>query len=196
MVKMTDDKKITVDTDSKIIMINEINEETTKVFTEQFFQIQNSGQEVIPIFINSYGGNVEDLMAMVDLIKSTNLVVCTIALGKAYSAGAVLLSSGTKGFRFVSPRSTIMLHNISGGVVGQLDEMITSTKEAKRMDGIIFELLDENCGKEKGYFKKLLKTKPNTDFFMSPKEAVRHSLADKVKVPTFSLDVNINFFIS
>lgn len=191
-----DNNHMTIDIDNRIIIVNEIDTESTTKFINQFCEIQNSGQEIIPIYINSYGGCVEDVLGMVDLIKSSNSVVATIALGKAMSAGAVLLSAGTNGFRFISPHSTIMIHDISAWNGGKMNDILINTKELTRLDNVLFSVLDQNCNKKSGYFKNLLKNKEHADIYMSPKDAIKHSLADKIRIPNFSVNINVDFVIS
>ena len=68
--------------------------------------------EEITIYINSNGGDVFAFLNMYDIINLISAPVRTVCLGKAYSAGALLLASGTKGRRFAWKHSSIMIHQV------------------------------------------------------------------------------------
>ena len=79
----------------------------------------STGQKVIPVVIDSYGGQVYSLMSMIAAIESAELPVATIVEGKAMSCGAVLLSFGEQGMRFADPHATVMIHDVSSGGYGK-----------------------------------------------------------------------------
>ena len=66
-----------------IITVNKFNEDAVKKFRTDMNMAVNSGQSVIPVVIDSYGGQVYSLMAMVSMIKACPLPVATIIQGKA-----------------------------------------------------------------------------------------------------------------
>ena len=78
-----------------IVTVHEFTEQSVLKFNEQMCYAQNSGQKVIPIEIDSYGGQVYSLMAMISSIKSSRVPIATIVQGKAMSCGAILASFGS-----------------------------------------------------------------------------------------------------
>ena len=82
-----------------IIRVNKFDEDSAKKFAAEMAQAHNTGQEVIPIVIDSYGGQVYSLMSMIAAIKDAELPVATIVEGKAMSCGAVLFSFGREIFK-------------------------------------------------------------------------------------------------
>ena len=56
-------------------------------------------------------------------MKFINSDVSTIGMGMCASMGAFLLSSGSKGKRFVLPNTEVMIHQPLGGVKGQATEI-------------------------------------------------------------------------
>ena len=75
-----------------IIRVNKFDEKSAKEFQHQMAQAHNTGQKVIPIVIDSYGGQVYSLMAMISAIKHSEIPIATIVEGKAMSCGAILFS--------------------------------------------------------------------------------------------------------
>ena len=99
----------------------------------------STGQEVVPVIIESYGGAVYSLMAMLDTIKSCPVPVATIIKGKAMSCGSILAAAGTKGFRFISPLSTMMIHEVATGDWAKIAEFKATAAQADALNNILFK---------------------------------------------------------
>ena len=180
----------------KVVTVNKFNEEAAAKFSTDMEKAVNTGQPIIPIVIDSFGGHVYSLLAMVDVIKNCPIPVATVAVGKAMSCGAVLLSCGDEDFRFISPNATVMIHDVSNYPGGKLEEIKADVKEAERMDTIIFKLMDSNCGQKSGYFKKLVHSHGHADWFLTPKDVVKHNLANSIKIPGFEVRVGMEVSFS
>jgi len=178
-----------------IIRVNKFDEEAAKKFQQEVAAAHNTGQKVIPVVIDSYGGQVYSLMAMISAIKHSEIPVATIVEGKAMSCGAVLLTFGEDGMRFADPDATIMIHDVSSGGFGKVEEIKASAKEADRLDEKIFTMMARNCGKKDDYFKKKVFSKKHADWFMDATEAKKHGMVNQIRVPklNISVDVNIDF---
>ena len=70
------------------------------------------------LYINSPGGSVTAGMAIYDTMQYVQPDVGTVAMGMAASMGQFLLSSGTKGKRFATPHTRILMHQPLGGISG------------------------------------------------------------------------------
>ena len=77
-----------------IIRLTKFDEASAKAFSSAVMKAQNTGQPVLPIIIDSYGGQVYSLMSMISDIKHSRIPVATIVQGKAMSCGAILFSFG------------------------------------------------------------------------------------------------------
>ena len=64
-----------------IVKVNKFTEESAKRFHQDMAMAHNSGQKVIPIVIDSYGGQVYSLMSMISAIQAAELPVATIVEG-------------------------------------------------------------------------------------------------------------------
>ena len=64
-----------------IITVNKFDEKSAKEFQQQMAQAHNTGQKIIPVVIDSYGGQVYSLMSMISAIKHAELPVATIVEG-------------------------------------------------------------------------------------------------------------------
>lgn len=169
-----------------------ITEDVAANFANDWHAATNSGQPVIPIMIDTLGGDVYAALAIADLIKTAEVPVATIVCGKAMSAGAFILSCGTEGFRFASPNSTLMIHEASiSGMEGKFQDIQIESNELSRVNKSLLEQQSLNCGKPKDYFEKFLKKKKNVDFYMTPEEAIKHGLINEIRLPEMNIKVDI-----
>ncbi len=72
----------------------------------------------IRFWINSPGGSVPAMLAIMDTMRAIPNDVVTIAIGMAASAGQFLLTAGTPGKRLALPHARILMHQGSAGIGG------------------------------------------------------------------------------
>lgn len=181
----------------KVILVNEFTEASSKQFYTDMCEAENNYQDIIPIFIDSYGGEVYSLLSMIDCIKSSQKTIATIAISKSMSCGAILLSHGKNGYRFASPSSSILIHDVSKWSSGKISELKADSKEAERLNDLIYNMLDRNCGQKDGYFKDIVHENNHADWYLTSEEARQHNLVNHICVPHFkalvSYDLKFEF---
>jgi ATP-dependent Clp protease, protease subunit len=176
-----------------VIRVNKFDEESATKFTDDMAKAHNTGQSIIPIVIDSYGGQVYSLMSMVTEIQNSRIPVATIVEGKAMSCGAMLFGMGNIGHRYVGQNATVMIHDVSSGMWGKIEEIKADVKEAERLQNTIFRMLAKHCGhKDEDYFMKLIHNRGHADWFLTPKKVVKHKVADYIGVPEFRVNVNVD----
>jgi len=178
-----------------IVTVNKFDEESAKEFRNKVALAHNTGQKIIPVVIDSYGGQVYSLMSMISTIKNSELPIATIVQGKAMSCGAILFSFGKEGYRFVDPNSTVMIHDVSAGQLGKVEEVKASAKESDRLNKIVYNMMAQNCGKADDYFLKLVDKKKHADWFLDANEAKKHGLANHLRVPKISVNLDVNIVL-
>jgi ATP-dependent Clp protease protease subunit len=111
----------------RIIFLGEdVNPHTANLIVAQLLFLQSEDpKKDIFLYINSPGGSVYDGMAIYDTMQHIKCDVQTVGIGLQASMGAFLLSSGTKGKRFVLPHSKIMIHQPSSGTRGKVTWKLT-----------------------------------------------------------------------
>ena len=175
-----------------IIRVRSFTEAAAKEFSSLMMRAHNTGQTVIPIIIDSYGGQVYSLMSMISDIKNSRLPVATIVQGKAMSCGAILFSFGQEGMRYMDEDSTVMIHDVSSMGWGKVEEIKADAAEAERLNKKIFHMMAKNCGKNKKYFLDLIHEKGHADWYLDSDECLEHNLTNKVEVPTMNVDVSVS----
>jgi len=160
-----------------IFLGEEVNEHTANLVVAQLLHLAyEDPKKDISIYINSPGGSVYDGLAIYDTMQYIKPDVVTIGIGLQASMGAFLLSSGTKGKRFVLPNSRVMIHQPSSGTQGRVTDQEISLRESLRVKELLNEILAKNTG------QKLAKIKDDVerDFWMNAKEAIDYGIVDKI----------------
>jgi len=174
-----------------IVRVNKFDEDAAKKFDQEVARAHNTGQKIIPVVIDSYGGQVYSLMSMISAIKHAELPVATIIEGKAMSCGAILFSFGEEGLRFMDPNATIMIHDVSSMEFGKVEELKANTKETDRLNSIVYTMMARNCGKKDDYFMKIVDKKKHADWFLDANEAKKYGLANQLRVPKITVAINV-----
>ena len=174
-----------------IIRVNKFDESSAKSFFEQMSKAHNTGQPVVPIVIDSYGGQVYSLMSMISDIKHSDLPVATIVQGKAMSCGALLFSFGKEGSRYMDPHATVMIHDVASMNRGKVEEIKAAAGESDRLNKKLYQMMAKNCKKSKNYFLNLIHEKGHADWFLDADSCIEHNLANHLYVPNLNISVNV-----
>lgn len=185
-------KEIELRKQPMMIRVNKFDEESARKFAAEMGQAHNTGQDIIPVIIDSYGGQVYSLMSMISAIKHAELPVATIVEGKAMSCGAILFSFGSDGYRFMDPDATLMIHDVSSMDWGKVEELKAGAYEADRLNEKVYKMMAQNCGKKDDYFMKIVDKKKHADWFLDAEEAKKHNLAQHLRVPKLAIKVSVD----
>lgn len=190
--------KINIDNKLEIIHIVDFDEGSLCQFSDGYTNALNSKSKILPIEIDSYGGEVDVLNGMLSYIedfKAKGGIVMTYCGSKAMSCGSVLLAAGSKGYRFLSPRAHVMIHEVAGVEFGKLNDQKNGIKHTEVLNTELFAYLDKAAEKEPGYFETLCTKNKNADVFLTAKQCIEHGLADEVRIPNLVADISINYKI-
>lgn len=160
-----------------IFLGEEVNEHTANIVVAQMLYLAYDDPTAdISLYINSPGGSVYDGMAIYDTMNLVKPDVATYGIGLQASMGAFLLSSGTKGKRYVLPHAKVMIHQPSSGTRGKVTDMEIDLRESLEVKEMLAKILAKNTG------QKLSKVKIDMerDYWMSPTEAKNYGLVDEV----------------
>jgi ATP-dependent Clp protease protease subunit len=176
-----------------VIRVRKFDETAAKEFADQMSKAQSTGQPIVPIIIDSYGGQVYSLMSMISDIRHSKLPVATIAQGKAMSCGALLFSFGTEGYRYMDPDATLMIHDVSSLKWGKVEEIKASAEETERLNKKVYQMMAKNCGHPKNYFLDVIHSKGHADWYVDAREAKKHNLANYLRVPEMRIEAEVSF---
>lgn len=160
-----------------IFLGDQVNEATANLVVAQLIHLAyEDSKKDIKLYINSPGGAVYDGLAIYDTIQFIKPDVQTIGIGLQASMGAFLLSSGTKGKRFVLPNSRIMIHQPHGGAQGQITDQEITLREGLFLKNRLNEILAKNTGQKLSKIEQDMER----DFWMGAEEAKKYGLIDEV----------------
>jgi ATP-dependent Clp protease protease subunit len=154
-----------------------VNDRMSVVVQAQLlFLSQQDPKKTITMHVDSPGGSVKSGLSMVDVMNYIPNPIQTINTGMAASMGSVLLGAGTKGMRSSLRFSKTMLHQSSGGAMGNIQDARITMKEWEKTNEILFELLGEYCGKT----AKQVAKDAERDLWLSADEALKYGIIDEI----------------
>lgn len=162
----------------RIVFLGEdVNPHTANLITAQLLFLDNEdSKNDIYIYINSPGGSVYDALAIYDTMKYVKSDIQTVGIGVQASAAALLLSSGTKGKRFLLPHATVMIHQPSSGTRGKVTDQEIDLRESLRVKKLIEEIMAANTGQKADKIHEDMER----DKWMTAKEAQEYGVVDEV----------------
>jgi ATP-dependent Clp protease protease subunit len=160
-----------------IFLGSDVNEASANIIVAQllFLQADDSKKDIY-LYINSPGGSVYDALAIYDTMQFVANDVQTVGIGIQASAAAFLLSSGTKGKRFVLPTSSVMIHQPSSGTRGKVTDQEIDLRESLRIKKLLESIMAKNTGQK---IEKIHEDMER-DKWLSAEEAKKYGVVDAV----------------
>ncbi len=154
-----------------------IDDYTANIVIAQLLHLEHEDpKKDISLYINSPGGSVTAGLAIMDTMNLIKPDVSTICVGIAASMGALLLSAGEKGKRFVLPNSEVMIHQVMGGAEGQASDIEINAKRIIKTKENLNKILAKNTGKTFAQVEK----DADRDYWMSSEEAKKYGIIDAI----------------
>ena len=166
--------------DRIIFMSEDVNSASASLVIAQLLFLESEDPEKdIFLYINSPGGSVTDGLGIIDTMNYIKCPVTTICVGMAASMGALLLTSGTKGKRYATPNSEILIHQpliSGGGISGQTTEIKIHADQMIKTRERINKIISETTGKPIEQVEK----DTERDHYMTAQEALEYGLIDGI----------------
>ena len=153
-----------------------VDDRMSTIVQAQLMFMDNADKTDITMHIDSPGGSVKSGLSMVDVMDYIKSDIRTINTGMAASMGSVLLGAGTKGKRGSLRFSQTMLHQSSGGAVGNIQDAEISMIEWRKVNNILFELLGGYCGKS----AEQVKNDASRDLWLDAEQALSYGIIDEI----------------
>lgn len=161
----------------RIIFINtDINTEIAEITKAQLMYLSTMNSDKITINLNTPGGSVDAGLVILDAYELSNVDIHTIGHGMCASMGSVLLGAGKKGERLLTKHSNVMLHQVSYGAKGNIQDVKIQVEQANLKNDILFSYLAEYCGKTTDIVKK----DAERDLWLNSVDALKYGIVDKI----------------
>lgn len=162
--------------DRIIFLGGPIDTEVANLIVAQLLFLENEDpKKDITLYVNSPGGHVTAGLAIIDTMNFIKSDVSTVCVGMAASMGAMILSAGAKGKRFVLPNSEVMIHQPLGGAEGQASDIAIAAENILKTRSTLYKMLAKNTGKTLAQIEK----DADRNYWMSGDDAVKYGIVDK-----------------
>jgi ATP-dependent Clp protease protease subunit len=165
--------------DRIIFLAGGIDDEVANVVIAQMLYLSNEDHNAeISFYINSPGGSVSAGLAVYDTMRFLRCDVATYCIGMAASMGAVLMTGGAKGKRYLLPNSRMLLHQplIGGTMQGPATDLSIEAQEIIRLRQRLYEIIANHTGKDLAVIAKDC----DRNKWLDAVESVEYGLADKI----------------
>lgn len=163
----------------QIFLWGAVTDKSAEMVVERMLYLEATDPgKPIYFFINSPGGVITSGMAIYDVMRMISSPVYTITMGMAASMGAILLTVGEKGHRYVFEHAKVMIHQplISGQIVAPAIDIKIHAEEIKKTREELNRIIAETTGQPLSRVEK----DTDRDYYLDGKGAVAYGLADKV----------------
>lgn len=177
--------KFSLAVNQRKILINEnITENTAMEVLYYLSKIKSIDEQLgtkddIEIYVDTNGGEVFAAFSVVDMIeqmKKEGYNIITINMSKAFSAGFLIVLSGS--IRKAFSRSRYMLHDVSNATWGKTQQMREDIEETEIIRDMCFDLIQKYCNISEEQIKYWIDRK--VDKFFSAKEMLELKGVDEI----------------
>jgi ATP-dependent Clp protease protease subunit len=162
--------------DGIIWLAGVVNDRMSTIVQAQLMFLDNMETKDITLHVDSPGGSVKSGLSIVDVMDYVSSDIITVNTGMAASMGSILLGAGTKGKRYSLRFSRVMLHQVSTGASGNIQDIRISLKEGEKYNELLFGLLGQYTNKD----PKQVMEDAQRDLWLSADEAVAYGIVDSV----------------
>jgi ATP-dependent Clp protease, protease subunit len=159
-----------------IFLGQQVDDDLANLLIPQFLYLEaEDPNKDIFLYISSPGGSVVASLAIVDTMTQISPDVVTIGFGIAAGMGALLLTAGAKGKRFILPEGRIILTPTQGGTRPNVDLEIQNQELMESRNTI-----DSLLAKYTGQSQAKIQADTESDFYLSAAEALEYGLIDRL----------------
>lgn len=163
--------------DRIIFLGSAIDEVSANLVVGQLLHLEAEDQsKPINLYINSPGGDMTGLFAIVDTMQYILSPVSTICVGQAASAAAAILAAGEPGQRHTLPNARVLLHQPHGGAQGQSSDIEIQVREMVEMRERMVEILHRASGQS----VEQLNADLDRDFILRGAAAKDYGIVDQI----------------
>jgi len=144
-----------------------------------YYDSENS-EEDITLYIHTNGGDSNGLVQIYDTMQMISSPVKTVCVGKAFSAGAFMLATGTKGKRYAFKHSSVMIHGLQClfPVLGDHDQAGSKNyyNFLEDINDTMLKILADHTGQP----LDKVKIDCSRDLFLTAEEALKYGIIDHI----------------
>ena len=159
-----------------ITIFGEINDKLARAVTEKLLALSAESDAPISLYISSPGGHVESGDVIYDMIKFIKPTVKVIGTGWVASAATTIFLAAKKENRFSLPNTRFLVHQPSGGSMGDATDIAIQAQQIVKMRARINQLIAMETGQP---LERVAKD-TDRDYWMTVEEAIEYGIVSKV----------------
>lgn len=169
-----------IDKQRMVMLYGTVDENMIGNVIANMIHLSHVSPKPITLIISTYGGSVDELYSLYDVMKFIPCEVQTVGIGKVQSAGCHLLAAGAKGKRLVSASTRLMLHPVQlyGGFDGNIFQAQQHLAESQKTQDRIVATLVKETGTSLEKIEAIMKL--GHDYYIGASEAIELGLADQI----------------
>jgi ATP-dependent Clp protease, protease subunit len=157
---------------------SEVRDENANAICAQMMLLAAEDPEKdIFLYVNSPGGSITAGMAIYDTMQFVPNDIVTVGIGMAASMGQLLLTSGTKGKRYITPNARVLLHQPHGGFGGTASDIQTQAQLILDMKRRLAEITAAQTGKS----VEQINADGDRDRWFGAEEALEYGFVDHIR---------------
>lgn len=162
----------------RVVFFNsEVDTDVCNIAIAQLLYLDSLEKRDISLYIDSPGGSCYAGLGLISTMDLINSDVSTIGLGMAASMGAVILSNGTVGKRYVLPYTRVMIHQPSSAMQGTFTDAKIHFEEMESVRNDLYTILAKNCKKS---FDEIVEACEKGDKWLKANEVINFGLVDNI----------------
>lgn len=160
---------IYIDTEKRVVYFHtNVNEDTISKVNYWLLDVLRSDQskedsqksferKPIKFYINSYGGQIDSCFSLIDIMLKSKTPIYTYCNSYCASSGLKIFLAGSK--RFVSKTTHVMMHQLSWGMNGKMEEMRETMEHGEYLNTQIMKYLMNRTNMTKEFIENVFKSR-------------------------------------
>ncbi len=167
-----------------LLLAGEVDQELAERVISTLLVLDAESNDPIRVIVSSQGGHVDSGLAIMDVMRFIKSDLQAIGAGWVASIAVPIMFGAKKEHRSALPNTRFLLHQPSGGVRGNLQDIRIEAQELLK----IRERLNQLIAEETGHPVEKIQTDSDRNFWMSAKEAQEYGLIARIIHSIHELD--------
>ena len=136
-------------------------------------------KRVLELYVNTPGGDLYEMFALIDIMKTSYHHISTVGIGQIMSAGFLIMASGSQGYRYIGKNTGIMNHQHSDNLDAKMHDIRAQMKENQNCEARCLQILKEATGMTVQEVRNKFIKNPSDQYYTA-KQLVDLGIADDI----------------
>lgn len=174
------DSIVSLSKQRSIFIYENVTKEMASTLCALLLYFDSKGKDPIKIYVNSNGGDMSAMFQIYDTMQMVSSPLNTICLSKAYSAGSIILASGTKGMRQILNHADVMIHGVQLVFPVTPDHDSTTSQSYLNFVDSMNESMIRILSKHTNQTVEKVREDCKRDLFLDANQAIKYGVVDSI----------------